>query len=260
MVIDRSNGIARLRFPNLMAFSELQHAVFSRRNGCSRGPYRSLNTSLSVGDDPTVVMRNRGLIRESLAAPELVFLRQVHGRRVVVVGQPPASRKDGAKPEPAEGDALVTDRPGRFLTIQVADCQPVLLYDPTKKALANVHSGWRGSLQNVLGAALAALAAHFGTCPRDVVAGVGPSLGPCCAEFVNYRREIPRPYWSYKNSADHFDFWALSRDQLLDAGVPAENLHVSGLCTRCNTDMFFSYRGEGVTGRFAVVAGLKADG
>lgn len=123
--------------------------------------------------------------------------------------------------------------------------------------VANVHSGWRGSIANIIGHTLDAMKKNFGSDPAHVVAGIGPSLGPCCAEFVNYKEEIPEPFWKYRNDRRHFDFWAVSRDQLCEAGVCAENIHISGLCTRCRTDLFFSYRAEGITGRFAAIIGLK---
>ncbi|MBT8350952.1 MAG: laccase domain-containing protein, partial [Deltaproteobacteria bacterium] len=82
-------------------------------------------------------------------------------------------------------------------------------------------------------------------------------LGPCCAEFVNYQNEIPEKLWTYKNDSNYFDFWALSSKQLCDAGVLKENIYSSEICTRCNTDLFYSFRGEGITGRFAAVIGLK---
>ena len=82
----------------------------------------------------------------------------------------------------------------------------------------------------------------------DLIAAIGPSLGPCCAEFVHYRKEIPRSFWPYKNADHHFNFWAISHDQLCEAGVPTEHIFASKLCTRCHADRFFSYRGEGTTG------------
>lgn len=97
---------------------------------------------------------------------------------------------------------------------------------------------------------------RYGCRAADVHAGIGPSLGPCCAEFKNYRSEIPRHLWDYRGPDDHFDFWAMSRDQLRQAGVPAGNIVSSRLCTRCRTDLFFSYRGEKVTGRFAALIGV----
>jgi YfiH family protein len=251
VVIENSrNGIVRLQFPNLKDFSELRHAVFTRRCGCSRTPYRSLNTSFSVGDAPDRVDRNRESIRHCLEATELVFARQVHGTDVAVV----SGRPDG---RPPTVDALVTTEQGRHLTIQVADCQAVMVYDPVRRVVANIHSGWRGSIGNIIGRTLHAMTAGFGSDAGDLVAGIGPSLGPCCAEFVHYRKEIPRFFWSYKNADHHFDFWAISFDQLCEAGVPAEHIFASRLCTRCHTDRFFSYRGEGTTGRFAAVIGLR---
>lgn len=250
MIENRRNGVAYLQFPNLTDFSELRHAVFSRRDGCSRKPYRSLNTSFSVGDTPDRVDRNRESIRHCLEATELVFARQVHGTDVAVVSGP----QDG---RPPQADALVAAAQGRYLTIQVADCQAVMVYDPVRRVVANIHSGWRGSIGNIIGRTLQAMTAAFGTAAGDLVAGIGPSLGPCCAEFVHYRKEIPRSFWPYKNADHHFNFWAVSHDQLCEAGVPTEHIFTSQLCTRCHTDRFFSYRGEGTTGRFATVIGLR---
>jgi YfiH family protein len=250
LIENRRNGVSYLQFPNLKDFSELRHSVFTRRDGCSRAPYRSLNTSFSVGDAPYRVDRNRQSIRHCLEATELVFSRQVHGTDVAVLSGPP----DG---QPPMVDALVTAAQGRYITIQVADCQAVMVYDPVQRVVANIHSGWRGSIGNIIGSTLQEMTAAFGTAAGDLVAGIGPSLGPCCAEFVHYRREIPRPFWPYKNADHHFNFWAISQDQLCESGVPTENIFVSRLCTRCHTDRFFSYRGEGITGRFAAVIGLR---
>jgi hypothetical protein len=98
---------------------------------------------------------------------------------------------------------------------------------------------------------------HFGCSPNDILAGIGPSLGPCCAEFINYETEIPKEFWGYKDSDDIFDFWAISFDQLMKAGVPERNIESSQMCTRCRTETFYSYRAEKTTGRFASVIGLK---
>ena len=139
------------------------------------------------------------------------------------------------------------------LLIAVADCQAVLMYDPVKKIAANIHSGWRGSINNIIECTINSMKDRFGSLPADIVAGVGPSLGPCCAEFVNYKKEIPEKYWSFMISENHFDFWAVSNSQLCDSGVLPENIHIGGMCTKCNTDLFFSYRGNNKTGRFAAV-------
>ena len=115
----------------------------------------------------------------------------------------------------------------------------------------------RHGINNIIGRTVNVMKKNFGGLPSDIVAGVSPSLGPCCAEFTNYKDEIPNKYWVYKDGNDHFDFWSLSCDQLCKAGVLLDNIYLSKKCTKCNTDLFFSYRRESITGRFAAVIGLK---
>ena len=250
------NGLSMFQFGKLAAHRQLRHGVFTRRNGCSAAPFRSLNTSFGVGDDSAHVKRNRQAIQSSLNAGQMVFARQVHGVGVLAISSDNDQELMRNAGSPPEVDALVTNLRHRFLTVQVADCQPVLLYDPHRKVIANIHAGWRGSIRNIIGRTIGVMQSEFGSDPVDMVAGIGPSLGQCCAEFRHYRREIPRSFWPYKNDDDHFDFWAISRDQLREAGLVSENIQSSGICTRCHPELFFSYRGEGVTGRFAAVIGL----
>ena len=97
---------------------------------------------------------------------------------------------------------------------------------------------------------------EFGCDPGDIRAGIGPSLGPCCAEFLNYKDELPQSFLKYRQGEYHFNFWAISQDQLIKKGVHPDHIEVAGLCTRCHPNRFFSYRHEKSTGRFAVAAGL----
>ncbi|MCP4352430.1 MAG: peptidoglycan editing factor PgeF [Desulfobacterales bacterium] len=254
MVLKEKNGIPFFHFPNLAEFSGIQHGIFTRKGGNSSKPFSSLNVTLGLGDSEAAVRQNRSEISQAMGGKELVFASQVHGTKVLVLSNNNnPGWKTGTK---NPGDAIVTNIPMKPLVIQVADCQAVLMYDPVRQVIANVHSGWRGSINNIIGAAADVMIKKFDCNPSDIVAGIGPSLGPCCAEFVNYEKEIPEKFWKYKNSSDHFDFWWVSKDQLCNAGVLAENIYSGNMCTKCNTDLFFSYRGEGVTGRFAVVAGL----
>ncbi|MFW6373334.1 MAG: peptidoglycan editing factor PgeF [Thermodesulfobacteriota bacterium] len=255
MIQVEQNGVPFLQFPHLARFSALRHGVFTRRGGCSDPPFHSLNVGRETGDAEDRVRRNRARIAECMGGTEPVYLHQVHGTRVVSLPRKGEGRNSNGPN--LKGDALVTDMPGRNLAIQVADCQAVLLYGADRKVVADVHSGWRGSIHNILGETVREMARRFDCAPAHIHAGIGPSLGPCCAEFIHYQREIPSRFWGYKDDRDHFDFWAVSRDQLRKAGVPAENILNSGLCTRCRTDLFFSYRGEAATGRFAAVIGLR---
>lgn len=126
------------------------------------------------------------------------------------------------------------------------------MYDPFKKIVANVHSGWRGSINNIVGCTVEAMKGNFGTKPSDIIAGISPSLGSCCAEFLNYENEMPETYWKYKTGDYYFDFWKMTCDLLYASGVSEKNIFLSNMRARCNTDLFYSFRKERVTGRFAV--------
>ncbi len=220
-----------------------------RLGGVSPDPFGELNVGAHTGDAAERVRINRRRISNLLSGGQLDFVRQVHGTRVVDRSQADAAADD-------EADAVISARRQRFLTILVADCQAVMLVDPVRRVVANVHSGWRGSVGNIIGKTVAEMVGAHGCRPQHILAGVGPSLGPCCAEFVNYRKEIPGQYWPYKDGRDHFDFWAVSRDQLLEAGVRRRHVHLSRICTRCNPHLFYSYRQMRQTGRFAAVIGM----
>ena len=248
-----AGGLVFYQSPLLAGFPELMHGFFSRRGGFSPAPYDSLNLSFSVGDRREAVRENRRLVQQALGLASLASAIQAHGiGEAVVTGNP-----EELAPELASADILLTGRPGVGLLIKQADCQAVVLYDPGRRLVANVHCGWRGQVQKVLAAAVARLRQRYGCRPADLYAAVSPSLGPCCAEFRHYQREFPPELWPYQVRPHYFDLWRLSRDQLLAAGLRPERLDFAGLCTRCGATEFFSYRRDHLTGRQGTVVGLK---
>jgi YfiH family protein len=242
-------NLPRLSFANFSG--RIIHAVFARRGGVSPTPWKSLNVGFGVEDDAKNVLENRRRIKQALGITQLVSCKQVHGTKVRRV-----ERFPDADIELESCDGLITDVPGVALMIQQADCQAVLLHDPVKEAVGIAHSGWRGSVGNIIGATIEAMVAAYHTRPEDLRAGIGPSLGPCCAEFVNYRTELPASLYSYQVRPNFFDFWTISRDQLVAAGVRRKNIEIACRCTVCCPELF-SYRREGRTGRFAAVIGLR---
>ena len=241
---------------NPLVFSALTqpvifHGVFSRHGGVSPTPWDSQNVSYGLGDDPGNVRVNRERIKKTLGCAHLVSARQVHGSQVFFVKENP-----GADLEIEGSDALFTNVQGLGLMIQQADCQAVMLFDPVKMVVAIVHAGWRGSAADILARTVSAMGAALATEPADLIAAISPSLGPCCAEFVNYRSELPAILHGYQVQPSYFDFWAVSRDQLRAAGVRPENIFAAEICTRCNQD-YFSYRRDHETGRFASVIGIR---
>ncbi len=275
MQVGDSNGkVPFLTFRNLSSIPGLVHGVFTRHGGVSAPPFESLNAAWTNGDEPGAVLENLGRIRRSLGLEKLVSSRQFHSDTINFVNGSDVlvswSKANGAlsgavnvadKMSPLfiapPGDALATDRSGIGLVIKIADCQSILLVDPGKRVIANVHSGWRGSVQNIGGKTVEQLRERYGCDPSGMFAAVSPSLGPCCAEFVNYRDELPSELWKFRVRPDYFDFWAITRNQLTEAGIPAENIEFAQKCTVCEKHDFFSHRGERAKGRMASVIGWK---
>jgi purine-nucleoside/S-methyl-5'-thioadenosine phosphorylase / adenosine deaminase len=225
-----------------------RYGFFNRHGGKSKGEYDSLNVGLHVGDDEPSVQANRRIVKSAMGASVLLSALQVHGTKIHVQNSPQVKDLE------VEGyDALITNQRGVALLVQHADCQAVLLYDSVAGVAAGVHNGWRGSVQNILGKVVAVMVRDFSSHPDNIQAVVGPSLGPCCAEFRNYQSELPEEFVEFKVSNNHFDFWRISRKQLMETGIQQTNVILSGQCTLCSAD-YFSYRkavqtGDGVTGR-----------
>ena len=249
-----TDGPRYYRSPKLAGLPEVVHGFFTRQGGVSAGAYHSLNVSLAVGDGPEPAAENLRRMRQSLGLTGLAGAAQVHGGRAAVITSP----DQAVLSDIPEVDILVTTVPGLGLLIKQADCQAVMFYDPINRVVANVHCGWRGQVRNVLGETVRLLQSRFGTRPADLYAAVGPSLGPCCAEFKNFRREFPPDMWTYQVRPTYFDLWRLSLDHLAAAGLLPSRLDLAGLCTRCGADEFYSYRRDRVTGRQGAIIALKA--
>jgi YfiH family protein len=254
------NGLVTYSFENL-ADSGLVHAVFTRLGGVSLGPFSSLNVGNSVGDDPTAVAENHARIYAhlDLESMRIVTPHQVHSNRVVAVSAGDAGQSLSST------DGLVTGTPLIGLLLRFADCQPILLYDPVRHALGLVHAGWRGVAQGIASRAVEAMQEAFGSEPQDLLAGLGPAIGPCCyvvGDNVAAAMGYALPDWQQvmnplSEGQWRLDLPAANAQHLTSAGVL--NIEQADLCTSCHNDLFFSHRADrGRTGRFAVAAYLKA--
>jgi YfiH family protein len=233
------------------------HGVTTRAGGVSEGRCASLNVSYGVGDVAANVDENirRVGLSVGVESDELISAYQIHGREVTVVG--PGTE---ASPRP-HCDILVTNSAKRTLMLRYADCTPVLLADRRRPAIAIVHAGWRGSAVRAAGAAVEALQAAYDSRPADIVAGIGPAIGPCCytvgQDVVDAFGGDRRHLFSDELK---LDLWEANRLALVGAGVPAEQIEVSGVCTQCECDRFFSHRANHSqpAGRFAGLIRLGA--
>jgi YfiH family protein len=250
-LVDRE--VPFFQFPGLSVYPELAHFVFTRHGGVSDFAFRSLNVSFSTGDRADNVETNLSVIRQITGARSLRFMNQVHGNNIVTLRESTVRSVERV----FTADAMITDLPGMALLVKQADCQAVILYDPARKVVSNVHCGWRGNVNGVLRAVVADMEAEFGCDPSGLRAAIGPSLGPCCAEFVTHQEIFPESFSPFMVRENYFDLRAISHSQLLALGLKNEHIESADLCTRCRTDLFYSYRGEGQTGRFATVAMLR---
>jgi hypothetical protein len=255
MIRYQIHGLTFYRFSSLED-SRIKHAVFTRLGGVSEEPYSSLNLSLSVPDRREEVMENR---RRFYAAMDVdpeqaVRAAQVHGARVAVV------RAADRDVQQTGTDGLITDEPGLALVMAFADCVPVMLYDPVRRAVGIVHAGWRGTVAGVCQAAVRQMTAALGCCPTDIRAAIGPSIGPCCYQVGPDLVEAVTEAFGRSDGLFvgasggglHFDQWMAVELALRQAGL--RQIEQSGICTACRVDEFFSHRAEGGrTGRFGAL-------
>ena len=233
--------------------------VSSRCGGVGARPFDSLNLGRGVDDAEVAVEENRRRLGEALGVPwpRLATVRQVHGTTVHTVA--------GAGPQGLDADALIGRGPGTALAILVADCAPVLLLDPRTGALGLAHAGWRGTVGGIAARTVAALHDAYGCRPGDLLAAVGPAIGPCCYEVdepVLARLRAAVPWWAEvvrpgRPGHAYLDVPGANLRVLRDAGLDPDRVDVSGLCTACGQDRLFSHRGSGGrTGRMAAVLAL----
>jgi hypothetical protein len=260
----------------------LVHGFSTRPGGVS--PLESekvLNLGFMEWDTRENVLENRRQFQSALGAANLALipLKQIHSDVIRIFPGPPADAR--------KGDASATDRPGLLLAIQTADCAPILLVDPKKRAVAAIHAGWRGTLTRITQKAVGRMQLEFGSKPADLLAAIGPSIGPCCyevaADFVTKftaqfadaadyfdeprSGEEPNPLqWLNMKPPGHqpppknvhLDLRKANRSQLVAAGLLAKNIYVSDLCTACHTGLLFSHRREGpLSGRLMSSIGLR---
>ncbi|MCG8403254.1 MAG: peptidoglycan editing factor PgeF [Firmicutes bacterium] len=261
--INRHGELVCLTAPPLAESGAAAHFFTTRHGGVSAAPFDALNLDFKVGDDPGSVAANRKRACALIGAgfDRLVAGNQVHGNRVVTVDDSHAGR--GARSETdalPDVDAMVTAVPGLVLSSYYADCVPLFCLDPVRRVAALAHAGWKGSVLRIGERTVRHMADKHGCRPGDVLVAIGPSVGPCCYEVdgpVMSRVEKCLPGVSglaayVKPGHWRLDLPGLNRRVLLEAGVREENITMSGYCTACRGDLFFSHRAQkGRTGRMA---------
>lgn len=237
----------------------------TRHGGVSENTYQSLNLGLHTGDDENAVLENRKRFSQAINIPltQMVMAQQMHTDTVYKVTKQDAGRGALRYSESIpKTDALITNERELCITIQTADCVPVLLFDPINKAIGVVHAGWRGTVHNITGQTIKAMQTHFNCNAANIKAIIGPSISPDNYEVGDELLQAANRAFGEKanecivqqNNKSHFNLWQANKLQLIDSGLISENIQLSNLCTYANPD-FFSARKEGIySGR--IMSGL----
>jgi len=292
--VSKSTKINIVRAEQFQKLPWLVHGFSTRTGGSSRVYGKNaLNLGFTKDDSKAAVERNRtafvnqllpdGKSKRKSQVLTLITLRQIHSDIIHTI--------DSQTESPLAGDSLITSTPNLLLSIQTADCLPIILVDPKNQAIGVFHAGWRGTLRRIVEKGVGEMRRHFGSRVRDLKAAIGPGIHGCCyevgkevrekfesqfayaaklfrevEEFNEVREKYPMlfltaraPGHSELPNKIFLDLAEANRQQLLSVGVPAKNIEVSDLCTNCRTDLLFSHRAEkGKTGRMMAVAGIKA--
>lgn len=225
----KKNSIEWLEFESLQPFPEVVHGVF---------------WNVPLGEK---TVENFPVALSALQLEKGVKLKQCHKDDVLLV--------DRKTPEHNENyDGMMTQEKGMGLLIRHADCQGTIFYDPKRRALAAVHCGWRGSVLNIYQKTIETMGETFGTEAKDLIVCIGPSLCPDHLEFKHFEEELPPAFWKFQVRPTYFNFWEISKEQLVKSGVPVEQIECANICTY---EEGYSYRRDKKTFHHGTIAALS---
>ena len=250
-----------LKFKNLSDYPSISHFISERGEGVSEKPYDSLNLAFHVKDKDEQVSQNRKILAKKLniQLDNFITLKQIHSNNIAVVTEKDKGKGSNDFESAIDNtDAIITQTQNLCLMVLVADCVPVLLYDPETKTIAAIHAGWKGTIKDITYKTVGILKSKFNINPENLIAGMGPAVGPCCFKLDNNTAKSFEKY-SFSNDivvkktakGTFIDLWEANKEQLTEQGVLEKNIEIMDVCTACNVDRFFSYRAENeITGRF----------
>jgi YfiH family protein len=246
----------------------VKHCFTTRQGGVSEGIYNNLNTSLTKNDLRENVIENLDRVCSAIEVDhnKLVFSQQVHGDTIWVVTEADIGKGITAKSDIKGVDALITNVVGVPMITFYADCVPVFILDPVNKAVGLAHSGWKGTTLKIAAKTIQKMSEVYGTNPKDCLIGIGPSIEMRCFEIKEDAAALFKQSFDNweafmkKSDEEHYtaDLWLAIKLMLISIGVQEENITISGLCTCCNTDLFFSHRRDkGSTGSLSSIIEIR---
>lgn len=246
----------------------VRHGFSTRLGGVSSGHLSSLNLGVKKDDTKENLLNNYKRFTKSLGIDinNLVLTHQVHKDNILEVGEGDRGKGLIRETDIFDTDGFISNKKEVALVTFYADCVPLFLLDPVNKAIGLSHAGWKGTVFQIGKKTLEKMMLKYGSDPKDILLGIGPSIGKCCYEVggdlieeLDKRLENEGNYhYKKENGKFMLDLWSLNKDQFLDMGVLDENITASNICTKCNKDIFFSHRGDnGNTGSLAAILELR---
>ena len=242
------NNLPYFEISPLVKLGWIRHAFLTRQRGVSSSPYHSLNLSDYNGDRKESVSKNRNRVATTFGfdPSDLILLNQMHQDQILLL-----EKSTSPLPSPLEYDALITNYPNTYLGILTADCLPIFVVDTKKKVVAAIHAGRQGTGLQIVTKVLIKMEKEFGCSLSDFLIALGPSIGPSCYEIDE---KFFLPEWESFSIPRGGGKWMvdlaqINIDQIKREGIKEEQIFWINLCTHCHTDLFFSYRKEGRTGR-----------
>ena len=242
-------------FPSFDAVPFIRHGFSTRLGGVSQGMYASMNLSFTRGDDPVKVRENFRRFCQAIGVREEQVVISAQEHHTTIYNATAADRGRGVTRDRgyADIDGLLTDEPGVVLCTQYADCVPLFFADPVKRVVGTSHSGWRGTVARIGAVTVERMCRDYGCNRKDILAAIGPSIGPCCFEvdtpvyeaFSGMGEFDDTCFQARPGDKFYIDLWEVNRRILMEAGIDPRHITVTDLCTRCHPDVFWSHRVTG---------------
>jgi YfiH family protein len=247
-----------MRFQNLLKEQNCTHLITQKDElqECAN------SMALHTNENPKSILKNREALEERLPNRYFIVANQTHSDNIEIIKKPIQQGWRELSTAVKDCDALITNQKNIMLTILTADCVPILLFDPKREVVSAVHAGWSGTHKKILYKTVKKMQEIFACNPKDIIAGIAPSIGRCCYEVGE---DVAKHFFDDSSAFDTkgkkymLDLPHINREQLLKAGLESNNIELSNICTACEVDSYFSYRKEkGCSGRFMSMIGLNS--
>lgn len=268
--IVNKDELSYLKFPSFEETGLVKHCFSTRLGGVSSGIFKSMNLGFNRGDTDKNVRQNFQILCDAIDinVNDLVFTDQIHEDKIVIIGSEDKGKGFNKKSDLVGVDGLITNEKNVALVTFYADCVPLYFLDPVHKVIGLAHAGWRGTVKKIGKKLIEKMVAYFDTNPKELIAGIGPSIGECCFEVSEdvkisienaYNHDIIDKIVKSKGNGKYLiNLWEANAASMVEGGMEYCNITIGDICTMCNKEDMFSHRGTGgKRGNMVAILALK---